>query len=301
MTRPIVAYLSCSGTMPRSPHRREDAFEHDLAIGVLGLGLHHAGRSIEPVQWDAPHAGWDRYEAAVVGTTWDYAQRPDAFAAALQRIAGEVPLYNPCGTLLWNAHKRYLLDLEARGCATVPTLWLDHVDEAACRAAFDTLEATRLVIKPQVGAGAWRQVMLARGDAWPDAAQLPPGAAMVQPFMPAIVSEGEYSFLFFNRRYSHAVRKRAAPGDYRIQSSFGGQDEPVVPSSSDIAAAEQVLDAVAGPLLYARVDMVRDNVGMLRLMELELIEPFLYPLHEPAMGHRFADAYMALINGDARV
>jgi hypothetical protein len=202
---------------------------------------------------------------------------------------------NPPELVRWNAQKRYLRDMAERGCAIIPTLWLDAPDEAACRAAFDRFSCEALVIKPEVGAGAWRQVKLMRGAAWPDASLLPPGATMVQPFMPSIAIEGEYSFLFFDRQYSHCVVKRAAAGDYRIQSSYGGEDHPWTPSVADLEAAHKVLEAVEGTMLYARVDMVRGLDGALMLMELELIEPYLYPLYAPDLPQHFAQAYLRVL------
>ena len=53
------------------------------------------------------------------------------------------------------------------------------------------------------------------------AEERPPGRALAQPFLPSAQTEGEYSFVFFDRELSHALRKVPAPGDYRIQSMFG--------------------------------------------------------------------------------
>jgi hypothetical protein len=295
MTRPRVAYLACPTTLPGSLIRREDAFEHDLTMGLLGKGLHFAGRTLEAVSWDDPQADWSSYEAAIIGTTWDYVQRLPEFLDALQRIATQTRLMNPPELVSWNAQKRYLRDMAERGCATIPTLWLDAPDEAACRAAYEAFNCEALVIKPEVGAGAWRQVKLRRGDLWPEAAALPPGATMVQPFMPSVVTEGEYSFLFFDRQYSHCVVKQAAQGDYRIQSSYGGQDRPWTPSAADLMLAQRALEAVDGTLLYARVDMVRGSDGALLLMELELIEPYLYPLYANDLPSHFAQAYVHVL------
>ncbi len=294
MSRPRVAYLACPTTMPGSLVRREDAFEHDLMMGLLGRGLHFAGRTLEAVSWDDSSIDWSDFEAAIIGTTWDYAQRIDAFERALTEIAAQTRLLNPAALVHWNARKTYLRDMADRGCATIPTLWPDRATQAECRAAFDGFDTDAIVIKPQVGAGAWRQVMLQRSDPWPHLSDLPEGPAMVQPFVPSIQTEGEYSFLFFNRQFSHAVVKRAAPSDYRIQSSYGGTDVAYVPTAADLASASTAITCVAGDLLYARVDMVRGLDGALLLIELELVEPYLYPLFAPEMGARFAAAYMQL-------
>jgi len=42
--------------------------------------------------------------------------------------------------------------------------------------------------------------------------------------------------------------------------------------------------------------MLRQPDGNLALMELELIEPYLYPEQGPGMGERFADALVRLLH-----
>ncbi len=295
MTSPRVAYLACSTTLPSSKSRRDDAFEHDLTVGFLGLGLHRQGRTLTAVQWDHSDVDWSSFEAAVIGTTWDYPQRLKEFTATLHDIDSKTTLLNPLELVVWNTRKTYLQALAQLGIATIPTLWLERVTESACREAFATFAATDIVIKPQVGAGAWRQVLLNQHEPWPADLSLPPAEVMVQPLMRRIRIDGEYSFLFFNRRFSNAVVKRAVAGDYRIQSLYGGIESPHLPTSTDLSQAKAVVDAVEGPLLYARVDMVRDESDQLLLMELELIEPYLYPMYAPEMGHHFARAYLELV------
>jgi glutathione synthase/RimK-type ligase-like ATP-grasp enzyme len=293
--RPRVAYLSSANTLPGSPTRRHDAWEHDLTIGMLGMGLQRIERTIEPVRWDDATIDFSAFEAAMIGTTWDYADRSAEFIDALQCIASQTRVLNAPATVQWNMRKTYLRDMAGAGCETIPTLWLDRAEERACRAAFDQFGCEQIVIKPQIGAGAWRQVRLQRDQAWPDAQELPPDATMVQPYLPNIASEGEYSFLYFHRQFSHAVKKCAAAGDYRIQSTYGGSDQPHTPTADDLAIAEHALQCVDDELLYARVDLVRGDDGRLKLMELEIIEPYLYPVHAPQMGLVFADAYAKLM------
>ena len=114
--------------------------------------------------------------------------------------------------------------------------------------------------------------------------------ALVQPFLPAAQHEGEYSFVFCGGELSHALVKRPAAGDYRVQSVYGGTEQVVHPSAADLDLARAVLAAAPGEALYARVDMMRGPDGGLLLMELELIEPYLYPQQGPELGPRFAAA-----------
>src|SRR3546814_2436579 len=47
---------------------------------------------------------------------------------------------------------------------------------------------------------------------------------LVQPLMPGIFTEGEFSLFFFGGRFSHAIVKRPASGDFRVQEQFGGRE-----------------------------------------------------------------------------
>ena len=117
-----------------------------------------------------------------------------------------------------------------------------------------------------------------------------PHAMMVQPFLPTIQSEGEYSFIFIGGEFCHALVKRAVPGDYRIQSKYGGTETPVDPPADDLSEASAIIAMLDEAPLYARVDMVRREDGRLLLMELEAIEPYLYPVEGPRLGDMIAEA-----------
>ncbi|MFN4024767.1 MAG: RimK family alpha-L-glutamate ligase [Hyphomonas sp.] len=281
-----VAYLASRVTLPGSLIRRTDAFEHDYTMDALRPAFAARGMLLEDLSWDDSKADWATYDAAIIGTTWDYWDRLDEFLAALEAIEAKTLLFNPSALVRWNCRKTYLRDLEARGAKLIPTLWIDTCGEAEAKAAFDTLGADTLVFKRQVGAGAKGQHMLKRGEAIPGM----PHPMMVQPFLPMIQTEGELSFIFIDGELSHALVKRAQPGDYRIQSSYGGREEALHPSPEDLAAAKAILAALDEPPLYGRVDMLRGEDGSLLLMELEIIEPYLYPVEGPELGERMAAA-----------
>ncbi|MEL6663335.1 MAG: hypothetical protein AAFR33_10050 [Pseudomonadota bacterium] len=285
-----IAYLASAITLPGSPDRRSDAFEHDWMMDALGPAFAERGMEVEAVSWDAKGVAWaPDFDAAIIGTTWDYWDRQDEFIARLQLIESMIPLFNSASLVAWNSRKTYLKDLEAKGARLIPTIWLDDASETGARAAFDALGSDDFVFKRQVGAGADGQHRLQRGDPIPDM----PHLMMVQPFMETILSEGEISFVMIDGELSHALVKRAKPGDYRIQSIYGGVEEAITPSAEDLAAAKAVLAALDEVPLYARVDMLRAPDGGLLLMELELIEPYLYPLQGPQLGEHLAKATAA--------
>jgi glutathione synthase/RimK-type ligase-like ATP-grasp enzyme len=268
-------------------------------------------RGIEPVSctWDDAAVDWSGFDAVLIRTPWDYFQRFGEFVPWLDRLP--VPTINPAPTLRWNADKRYLLALQAQGVPIIPMQVVSGralsgavrraapEGDAASAAAFLAGRAGRdVVVKPAVSGGAWHTVRGIVGTPDFEAAieRLPVAFDyLLQDFVPEIVADGEWSLLFFDGRYSHAVIKRAKPGDYRVQGVHGGSVESIVPPSALIDAAQRVLAASAvlghGDLAYARVDGVVVH-GEFQLMELEVIEPALFFEQRPEAGEALAEAVL---------
>jgi hypothetical protein len=288
-----IAFLACPETLPGSPSRRPDAFEHDLYFAALDAGL--AGRAeLTAIDWRAPLAQLATFDAAFLGTPWDYTEAKADFLERLAALeAAGVAVCNPLEAVRWNADKLYLRDLTERGAVTIPTRWCEAPCAADIAAAFAAFGCDRVVVKRRVGAGAIGQ------DCFSRAAPPPPGwqmdqPGMIQPFLSAIQHEGEHSFIYIGGAFSHALIKRAAPDDYRIQSLYGGREQAVTPLPADRAAADAVMALLpfAAAPCYARIDMVRLANGQLAVIEAELIEPYLYPEQGPMLGPMLADALL---------
>jgi glutathione synthase/RimK-type ligase-like ATP-grasp enzyme len=255
----------------------------------LVASLNQLGIETTPCVWNDTAADWTRFDAVLIRTTWDYFKHYAAFQQWLGRLP--IPAINPQRLLQWNSDKRYLLDLEQQGVAIIPTRFAAATD---LRDILATLSTQEVVIKPTVSGGAWHTLRGVVGDATFDQAlaQLPQDMDyMVQAFVPEIVSNGEWSVLFFDGGFSHAVLKRAAAGDYRVQADFGGSTEARDPGAAIIASAQQALAATAAighaDQAYARVDGVMVD-GRFLLMELEMIEPLLFLKNRPDAAERFA-------------
>lgn len=279
-----IAYLASRVTLPGSLIRRTDGFEHDFMMDALRGPFEARGMRIEDVSWDDEKADWASFDAVIIGTTWDYWDRQDLFLETLKKIESQTRLFNGAALVAWNIRKTYLRELETKGAKLIPTVWLDTPDAISAGAAFDTLGSNDVVFKRQVGAGAKGQHRLKRGEEIPEM----PHPMMAQPFLPMIQTEGELSFIFIDGDFCHALIKRAQPGDYRIQSTYGGREEKITPSAEDMAAARAIIGTLDEPPLYGRVDMLRGPEGGLLLMELEVIEPYLYPVEGPELGERMA-------------
>jgi len=286
-----IGFLACADTLPGEGPRRGDAFEHDLEVAALRPAFADAGLELVERDWRAPLVAFEGLDAVLLGTAWDYQDHPEEFVARLDALAAQgVEVCNPPDVVRWNADKRYLTKLEASGARIVPTQWHDDATHAEVLAAMDRFATDRVVVKRQVGAGGLGQHSFTR-DTLPDEGWSLGHRAMIQPFLPAILDEGEYTFVFIDGAFSHGVRKRAGKDDYRIQSLFGGYEEDFAPSPEDRAAADAVIAALPFTgLLYARVDMVRKDDGQLAVMECELIEPYLYPEQSRDLGERMARA-----------
>lgn len=208
-----------------------------------------------------------------------------------------IGMANPAGVLAWNSDKRYLSELAARGVAIPATTITDELRQDVVERMFDETGAEELIIKPAISGGAWKTRRLRRGDA---VGATDGDTMLVQPYLPTIEREGETSLLYFGGRLSHVVNKRPVAGEFRVQEEFGGQyrvldDAP----GGALALAGQVLDAIAEPLLYARIDMVPDAEGRWLLMEAELIEPDFYLGSDPAQGAGFARALRESLDAGA--
>lgn len=225
---------------------------------------------------------------------WGYQRDVAGWYALLDRLEREaLPVANPARILRWNSDKAYLAEMAAAGVPTVPTMMREAMNDAALASARSLFGTNRLVIKPPVSGGADGTFLIGASEAV--------GRRMlIQPYLPAIAAEGEMSLFFFGGRYSHAISKHPANGDFRVQEQFGGSERRIDPPAEALALAETVFAATEelmhhAPLTYARVDMLRDEDGNFRLMELEAIEPSLFLHFAGDQGALFADAVRARI------
>jgi len=263
------------------------------AFARKAAALTAAGLVVEQRPWTDP-GDLMGYDLILPLFAWGYQRDVSRWYALLDRLEAEaLPVANPVPVLRWNSDKAYLAELGAKGVAVVPTVEIATLDDMALAAARAQLGAEEVVIKPAISGGADGTHRIARGDAIPADAQ--GQRRLVQPLMPGILTEGEYSFFFFAGKFSHAIVKRPASGDFRVQEQYGGRETPWDANEAACQLAAAALAAAPAPPVYARVDMVNDAAGKLRIMELELIEPSLFLHHAPDKGAAFGHAVYAAI------
>lgn len=275
-------------------YERAPALAPDDQLLIPALAA--AGIDAEPAVWSDDAVIWETFDGVVVRSCWDYHLRYAEFRAWLDRLdASRLPVWNSPSLILWNSHKRYLLDLAQRGVATIPTIIVGQgrgadVGEIAAAEGWE-----RFVLKPAVSASGYEthafhapfdtaaHATIARVTAL--------GDVLMQPFASEVPEKGEFSFTFIDGTLSHAAIKQAAGGEFRVQTEHGGSVAPVAAPAALAEQAGRVIAALPDVPLYARVDGIARGDAFL-LMELELIEPNLFFELAPASAEHFAEALM---------
>ena len=247
---------------------------------LLSEVLTEMGIAHRIVAWSDPEVDWSDFSQVLIKSTWDYFDYYPEFLDWLDRLeALGIPVLNEVATLRWNSSKDYLLEIESNGFPCVAGKLLPKGSLTTLDQLFELVPAEQLVVKPLVSGGAKNTLKISRTDEpavlekilqWVQEEDF-----LVQPYIKEIVEVGEYSLLFFNETFSHAVLKTPAPADFRVQHYYGGTIQEITPDATLLAAAKGLVDRYAKNTLYARVDGVLVD-GVFHLMELELIEPYLF-------------------------
>jgi glutathione synthase/RimK-type ligase-like ATP-grasp enzyme len=258
-----------------------------LAVAPLAA----LGWEVESASWRVRARDWSAYAGIVIRTTWDYQDDVAGFLAALERIVeAGAPLANPLEVVRANVHKSYLLELAARGVPVPRTEIAPSLDRATLERFLRDAGPQGAVVKPTVGGGG-KDTFRVRDPAGAAASLAALGGreALLQPFLPAMLTRGELSVVYLNGGFSHAVRKLPPPGEFRCQEEHGGLVRTAAADPASLRVAQAALATLGEPPLYARVDLVADGDGPV-LMELELVEPSLYLRTDPGAPARFAAA-----------
>ena len=260
--------------------------------------LERRGVSTAAAPWNGPPDPFVGADLVVLRSNWDYHHDLASFTAWLDALErAETRVLNAPSLVRWNLEKRYLLDLERRG-VRVPETGVVQGDPTAVASALARHGWAEAVVKPLVGASGHGVRLVRSGDPLATEGAAPSTMLVVQELLPEVAQSGEVSYVFFEGEYSHAVLKRPAPGDFRVDSDYQGTIEPFEPDASLVRQARAVLDVLPEIPLYARVDGVTRN-GALLVTELELNEPSLSLALAPGSAARFADATVQRLRPDS--
>ena len=251
------------------------------------------GIAVEPVVWGDESAKLERFDLVVIRSTWDWYRAAKKYAERLRAIDARVSLLN---RRAWDwLDKRYLARLADEGVRVPPMHMVGSV--ADLEAVLREIRSSHVVLKPATAAGGHRTVRFEVGDLETAKATLEAilanDVALLQPYLAEVETDGEWSLVFFDGRFSHAWKKRPRPGDFRVHEEFGGRFERAAPSADIVAEATRALAVSKQDPLYARVDgILVSALGGFCVTELELVEPELCLRMDPEAPARFAKALL---------
>ena len=230
--------------------------------------------------WADPEFNWSNTKFAIFRTTWDYFERFKDFFSWIEKTKNKTEFINSSDIIKWNIDKHYLIDLEKKGVNIASTIFVEKGDKKSLKNLFEKTKWKKAVIKPAIS-GAARHTYLIDTNSYEEYEEIfqkliNEECMLFQVFLNDIKIFGEISLILIDGEYTHAVRKIAKKGDFRVQDDHGGIVTPHSATIDEIEFAEKCIKNCPYQPLYARVDIVYDNNKQLSLSELELIEPELW-------------------------
>lgn len=248
--------------------------------------LRARGHDVVPAVWTRD-PDWSSFDMTIIRSPWDWQAHEAKFGALLETFSKAPYKVENRSAIRWH-DKRYLLDLEKRGVRIIPTR-VANTREFALEIVAEC-KWSRAVVKPSLAAGGHRMAKIDASNRTIDF-DVGGGAYFVQPFIEEVETEGEWSLIFFEGVYSHAVRKHAKAGEFRIHVEHGGRVEVAEPPRAIIEDAERAIASAGETFLFARVDGIASRtLGGFALTELEVVEPELFLRAHPKAPERFAEA-----------
>ena len=266
----IVSYLSVGA------YDTDTVDEDQILSSILSkLGIDH-----EIQIWSDPEVDWSRFSHLLLKSPWDYFDYYPEFLKWIEKIKGlGIPVLNDLDTVTWNSSKEYLLEIEQAGFPVISGMILPQGSVPDLQEIQKKVNAETIVVKPLVSGGA-KNTLKIPVSKWSEFKEkviqlVQEEDFLVQPFISEVAEVGEYSLIFFNRKFSHAVLKTPAKADFRVQHYFGGTIQEIEPSQAMLDSCQKLMDRYGTETFYGRVDGVEID-GVFHLMELELIEPYLF-------------------------
>ena len=278
-----------------TPYIQNILFEEQL----LKSALENQGLTVDITYWNNPSYDWSKTRSLVFRTIWDYFERFDEFLLWLEEVRHQTQLINSYDLVKWNIDKHYLKELSEKGIKIVPTYFAKKNSKRNLAEIIELQQWKDVVIKPAISASAYKtfkileETVNSNEKLFKDL--LNQRDMLVQPFINTIEKFGEASLMVIDGKFTHAILKKAKPGDFRVQDDFGGTVHDYVPTKKEIEFAEMVIEKCKAKPLYGRVDIIWDNEKNFYLSELEIIEPELWLRNYPKSAESIAEAVKIIL------
>jgi len=224
---------------------------------LLLANLHHHDIATQTAIWDAHDVAWERFDAIILRSCWDYHLRPEEFAnwiEGLDKIGA--PLWNLPRVVKWNMDKTYLRTISAQGFTIAPSISIEKSAPAHLKKVLEEQGWERAVVKPTISASAFQTWVVTRENAASNQntldEMLTRTGVIIQEFVDEVQTIGEWSFIFFNKNFSHAVLKRTKAGDFRVQQEHGGYCETKIPDTAFNEASRRKRRGIKWCIVYCK-------------------------------------------------
>ncbi|MFZ1826999.1 MAG: hypothetical protein WAU21_15430, partial [Chitinophagales bacterium] len=131
---------------------------------LLSAALAEKGLKVYRTKWDDPDIDWSETKSVIFRTTWDYFHRFKEFLEWLHSLNKKTILINPMELLLWNLDKHYLDDLQKKGIAIPPTVFIEKGDLRALQSIVEEAGWDEIILKPAVGGAARHTYRIAKTE-----------------------------------------------------------------------------------------------------------------------------------------
>tara|TARA_B100001057_G_scaffold468613_1_gene527984 strand:- start:396 stop:1286 length:891 start_codon:yes stop_codon:yes gene_type:complete len=278
-----------------NPYIQNILFEEQL----LKSALENQGLTVNITYWNNPSYDWSKTRSLIFRTIWDYFERFDEFLLWLEEVRYKTQLINSYELVKWNIDKHYLKELSEKGIQIVPTYFAKKNSEITLAEIIESQQWKDVVIKPAISASAYKtfkileETVNSNEKLFNDL--LNQRDMLVQPYINTIEKLGEASLIVIDGKFTHAILKKAKPGDFRVQDDFGGTVHDYVPTKKEIGFAEMIIEKCKAKPLYGRVDIIWDSEKNAYLSELEIIEPELWLRNYPKSAESIAEAVKIIL------
>ena len=266
---------------------------------LLKKELDLLGLNVIIKDWKSKNFNWSNTRYAIFRSTWDYFDDFKIFSNWLEKTKSKTKFINSYDLITWNLDKVYLLELEKKGINIAHTVLIKKNQYIPLKKLFKDTQWDEAVLKPTISGAARNTYRISKYN-YNDYEEIFKKLIieedfLFQEFMQKIITDGEISLILIAGKYTHAVKKIAKKGDFRVQDDHGGKVKTYHANKKEIEFAEKCINNCSEIPLYARVDIFYDNNNELSLGELELIEPELWFRNKPKSAKLLAEEINKII------
>ena len=247
---------------------------------LLKTELEKLGLRVIKKAWNSLDFNWSETKFAVFRSTWDYFDKFRDFKTWLEKVKEETTFINSYELINWNLDKKYLIELNKKGINIPTSEVITKEDNLTLANLFKKYNFNEAIIKPTISGAARDTYRITKNNFYDYENKFfdlkSKEDLIFQEFLNNIISQGEISLIFIGRKYTHAVKKIAKEGDYRVQDDHGGRVEVYNATNEEILFAQDCLEKCPTLPIYSRIDIIYDNKNEICLGEIEMIEPELW-------------------------